>query len=144
MNLKRIIKTFFRDIYVDVFLYLIVLGVSFWFQPKGPLAWFGYLLFTVSVICWVVARIQLGSAFSVLPEAKQLVTKGFYKKIRNPIYLFTELANIGLALVFNNRYLYMALAVHAIVQLIRAKKESQVLSEKFGAQYQDYKNNTWF
>src|SRR5665811_798856 len=45
---------------------------AFWFVPLG--------LSVVFAIFWFVARRQLGVAFSVRPEARQLVTTGFYAR----------------------------------------------------------------
>ena len=45
----------------------------------------------LSVVCaalWLVARLQLGAAFSVRPEARQLVETGLYSRLRHPIYVF--------------------------------------------------------
>ncbi|HZL27515.1 MAG TPA: methyltransferase, partial [Acidobacteriaceae bacterium] len=47
---------------------------------------------------FVVARIQLGGAFSYKPKAQKLVTTGLYARIRNPIYFFGGLVVLGLSL----------------------------------------------
>jgi len=64
------------------YLVLLALGIvadvrnAIWFVPLG--------LSVVCAILWFVARRQLGVAFSVRPEAHQLVTTGFYAKLRPP------------------------------------------------------------
>lgn len=39
-----------------------------------------------SLVLLILARIELGGAFSVRPKAQALVTHGLYSRIRNPIY----------------------------------------------------------
>ena len=55
------------------------------------------------------ARWQLGKSFSVTPQARELVTRGLYSKIRNPIYVFSSLFVAGVLIALQNRY---ALLLH--------------------------------
>jgi len=140
----KIISKFFQDIYIDLSLYAVFLTYIFInFNPT--IINFVVLFFTLSaLVFWIISRIQLGSSFSVLPEAKQLVTKGIYSKIRNPIYLFTIIANIGVIYLLNNKYLFLILPVFVIVQVIRSKREEKMLIKTFGDKYLAYKRSTWF
>ena len=124
------------------YLVLLALGVvadvphTIWFVPLG--------LSVVCAVAWFVARRQLGEAFSVRPEARQLVTTGFYAKLRHPIYVFGTMAFL---LVLLALYGWQALAIWAIlipVQVIRARREERVLEEAFGAEYERYRSSTWF
>ena len=49
-----------------------------------------------------ISRIQLGKSFSIMPEAKTLVTTGLYARIQHPMYVFLDLflvsVIVGLAL----------------------------------------------
>jgi protein-S-isoprenylcysteine O-methyltransferase Ste14 len=92
----------------------------------------------------VLARIQLGKAFSVQAKATVLVTTGLYSRIRNPIYVFGSLMIAGFILWINQPWLLLILAVVLPMQFLRSRKEAQVLEEKFGAAYQEYKRQTWF
>jgi protein-S-isoprenylcysteine O-methyltransferase Ste14 len=95
-------------------------------------------------ILLVLARIQLGKAFSVEAKATTLVTTGLYSRIRNPIYVFGGLMIAGVILWFE-RPLYLLVFVILIpMQVIRARKEAQVLEAQFGQAYVDYKKRTWF
>ena len=123
------------------YLVLLALGIvadvrnAFWFVPLG--------LSVVFAILWFVARRQLGAAFSVRPEARQLVTTGFYARFRHPIYVFGTMAFLLVLLALQG---WQALAIWAIlipVQVIRARREERVLSEAFGAEYQAYRKSTW-
>src|SRR5215471_8849484 len=62
----------------------------FWRLAAGIVA--GIALALVSV-----ARLQLGRAFSLTPQARILVTHGLYRRFRNPVYLFGA---IGIAAFF--------------------------------------------
>jgi len=43
----------------------------------------------------IIALRQLGRSFSVMAEARQLVTSGLYRFVRHPLYLTEEIAIIG-------------------------------------------------
>jgi hypothetical protein len=48
----------------------------------------GTVLALVGVSLIGIARFQLGKSFAIKAEAHELVTRGLYSKIRNPIYVF--------------------------------------------------------
>lgn len=93
----------------------------------------------------LVAYFTLGpAAHTIKPEAKNLVTKGIYSKIRHPIYFFSMLSWIGFALLMRSPGLLLVCFFILGIQAIRATKEEKLLEEKFGQQYKDYKKGTWF
>ena len=97
------------------------------------------------VFAWVaIARIQLGRAFSVTPQARQLVTTGLYRRIRNPIYFASPFLLIGLSLVFGQWWPLLLLFVVLPLQMVRARREEAVLRAAFGAEYDRYHAQTWF
>ena len=97
------------------------------------------------VIAWVgVARFQLGRAFSVTPQARQLVTTGLYARIRNPIYFASPFLLIGLSLVLAQWWPMLLLIVVIPLQIARARREAAVLRAAFGAEYDRYYAKTWF
>jgi protein-S-isoprenylcysteine O-methyltransferase Ste14 len=97
-----------------------------------------------SLCLWALARYQLGSSFSVRPEARQLVTHGLYARIRNPIYLFGWIFNAGLVLFFGRPLLVLLLLPLVPLQLVRVRREERVLDAAFGDTYRAYKRRTWF
>jgi protein-S-isoprenylcysteine O-methyltransferase Ste14 len=104
----------------------------------------GLSIFFPSFLLFVLARIQLGRAFSIEAKAEILVTTGLYSRIRNPIYVFGALMIVG-AIVFASKPVLLLIFVVLIpLQIIRSRKEEHVLSEKFGDAYRDYKRQTWF
>ena len=104
----------------------------------------GLLLMTPALILLTVSRIQLGNSFSVSPQATQLVTRGIYSCIRNPIYVFGTLVFTGLFLFLERPFLLLLLVPVLILQITRARAEARVLEAHFGDQYRQYKAQTWF
>ncbi len=97
-----------------------------------------------SLVLLVVARIELGGAFSVRPKAQALVTHGLYSRIRNPIYLFGTFT-IGAFFLYIRQPLGISLlAVIIPLQMYRARQEEKILEAKFGEEYRQYKARTWF
>ena len=91
-----------------------------------------------------VARIQLGNAFSITPQANMLVTRGLYSRIRNPVYVFGAIALAGLFLYIQRPWLLLLLAVLIPMQVARARAESRVLEARFGDEYRRWREQTWF
>lgn len=104
----------------------------------------GLCLMVPNFVLLTVARVQLGNSFSIMPQAKGLVTRGLYSRIRNPIYVFSSLGIAGLFLYLNMPELLLLLLVLVPVQIFRAQREARVLEERFGEEYRRYKAATWF
>jgi protein-S-isoprenylcysteine O-methyltransferase Ste14 len=104
----------------------------------------GAAIAIVSLALLVVARLQLGPAFSVQAKAKTLVTTGLYSRIRNPIYVFSAMFLVGIVIVSERWLLLLLMAALVPMQMVRARKEAQVLAEAFGEEYARYKARTWF
>ena len=97
-----------------------------------------------ALVLLVIARLQLGRAFSVSAKASVLVTTGLYARIRNPIYLSGALVIVGIIIFFGQPWWLLVFALLIPLQVYRSRKESQVLEEKFGDAYREYKQRTWF
>ena len=104
----------------------------------------GAVLAGVSMVLFVVARLQLGASFSVAAKAHKLVTTGIYAKIRNPIYVFGGLFIVGVGLMLGRWQLLALIVILVPMQIVRARKEERVLAEAFGEEYVRYKAGTWF
>lgn len=88
------------------------------------------------------ALLTLGSSFSILPEAKRLVTTGPYRFSRHPLYA-TYIAWYVCFLAIGQSWQALALAVTgSALQLYRADREEQVLLETFGEEYEAYRATT--
>jgi protein-S-isoprenylcysteine O-methyltransferase Ste14 len=105
--------------------------------------WAGLCIAIPSAVLLFTARWQLGSSFSVTPQARELITHGIYSKIRNPIYVFSALMLLGILIALQYRYAFLLLAVLVPVQMIRAHQEAKVLEARFGDEYRKYRQGTW-
>ena len=112
--------------------------------PRGATQWLGLALAIIGLIGVIVSRWTLGTAFSVSPQARQLVTRGIYSRVRNPIYVSGAIFIAGLVLIMRVPWLWLALVVVVIVQVFRARQETRVLEAKFGDEYRRYRKQTWF
>lgn len=104
----------------------------------------GLALAIPAFICWVMARIQLGKSFSIRAKATELVSHGIYSKIRNPVYVFGTVFIAGMILWLGKPIFLLILVVIIPMQILRARKEAQVLEAKFGDAYREYRAKTWF
>jgi protein-S-isoprenylcysteine O-methyltransferase Ste14 len=117
------------------------------FSLPGPWDWqrdVGVALMMVGTAGIVTARYQLGKSFSLTPQAHQLVTRGIYSKIRNPIYVSGGVMLAGFVLVLHRPVLWLVLLALIIMQTLRARREAHVLEAAFGDAYREYRRKTWF
>jgi protein-S-isoprenylcysteine O-methyltransferase Ste14 len=80
---------------------------------------------------------QLGRSFSVMPEARELVTSGLYRYLRHPLYVAEMIACIGVVLQYLSVWTALILAMQIAFQLRRMRNEEGVLMEIF-PEYADY------
>ena len=94
------------------------------------------VLIGTSLSAFVLFR--LGRSFSLMAEARRLVTTGPYAIVRHPLYLAEEIAIIGTLLQFLSPYTILVFAIHLGIQIQRMKNEEKVLHMAFPdyAQYQ--------
>jgi protein-S-isoprenylcysteine O-methyltransferase Ste14 len=115
-----------------------------WKTPWNTQRYIGTMLVVVGISFIALARYQLGNSFSAKAEAHELVTRGLYSRIRNPIYVFGGVTVSGLLLVAQQPMLWIVLVVMIVTQVIRARREAQVLEAAFGDAYRQYRSKTWF
>jgi len=97
----------------------------------------------IGFVLWTMARFQLGKSLAVTAQAKQLVTRGLYSKIRNPIYLFGSCPIAGAIFVLTRPVGLLVFLVIIPLQLWGARKEALVLEARFGEEYRKYRAGTW-
>jgi protein-S-isoprenylcysteine O-methyltransferase Ste14 len=130
--------------WIDIVAYPLVVALAVRFGSRVTL-WYVALGFSLaSAALWALARWQLGDAFSVDPEARHLVTRGLYSRIRHPVYLFGDLAYLGALLALQLGWPLVVWLVVALVDIRRARREERVLAEAFGPEYMAYRSRTWF
>lgn len=127
----------------------VAVALFFFVRIASRLPWTPYRIAGIAIlipaaVLFVVARIQLGRAFSVKAEARTLVSTGLYARIRNPIYVFGALMIVGLIVWSGRPWFFLVFAILIPLQIYRTRREAQVLTEKFGDAYLEYRRKTWF
>src|SRR5512146_2766285 len=115
---------------------------------QAPTVWtpariFGLCVASVAFVLWTVARFHLGNSLAVTAQAKQLVTRGLYSRIRNPIYVFGSLFIAGYILLLGRPRWLLIFVIVIPLQIWRARTEARVLEAKFGENYRAYRAGTW-
>jgi protein-S-isoprenylcysteine O-methyltransferase Ste14 len=121
-----------------------ILVYKFAHPPWTAMRITGLILMFPAIALLTIARIQLGNSFSVSPQAKKLITRGLYSRIRNPIYVFGTFVFAGLFLFLERPLLLLLLVPVLILQITRARAEARVLEEHFGDEHRGYRDATWF
>jgi len=129
----------------------IVVGLALWATlrrfsagPWSAMQIIGACLLLVGFLFWTMARFQLGASLTVSAQAKKLVTRGLYSKIRNPIYVFGSCVVAGIILIAARPVWLLLFVLMIPLQIWRARKESAVLESAFGDEYRSYRCKTWF
>jgi protein-S-isoprenylcysteine O-methyltransferase Ste14 len=89
----------------------------------------------------VFALLRLGRSFSMMAEARRLVTSGPYRWVRHPLYVAEELAIIGIFMQFLSVWTALLLALQIAFQLRRMHNEEVVLTQSF-PEYAAYRQQT--
>jgi len=89
----------------------------------------------------IAVLFRLGRSFSVMAEARGLVTGGIYRHIRHPLYLAEEIAAVGCAIQFFSLWALLLLCVQLGFQLRRMTNEERVLEHRF-PEYARYRQTT--
>jgi len=99
------------------------------------------LLSLIGSAASVFVLTHLGRSFSVMAEARRLVTSGVYRFVRHPLYLAEELAVIGIFMQFCSLSTTLLLITQIAFQLRRMHNEEAVLTDTF-PEYAAYKART--
>ena len=83
----------------------------------------------------------LGRSFSIMAEARRLVTVGPYGIVRHPLYVVEEIAVIGILLLNLSLPAVLLIAVQWTIQMRRMHHEERVLSQAF-PEYASYAART--
>jgi protein-S-isoprenylcysteine O-methyltransferase Ste14 len=100
------------------------------------------ILIIAGTIGAIVAASRLGDSFSLMPEARKLVTTGPYAVIRHPLYLAEMVGILGLVLQFEQPWaLFLGAAVFGL-QFWRTVFEERILTQAY-PHYATYRARTW-
>ena len=115
------------------------------FFPRRELPLTAEMVSTLLVLFGSAAALitlaRLGRSFSMMAEARRLVTSGPYRLVRHPLYVAEELAIIGISMQFFSLSTALVLAVQIAFQLRRMHNEEAVLVESF-PEYAAYRQRT--
>ena len=88
---------------------------------------------------------NIGQTILLCPETKtkqKLITTGPYHRVRHPLYSIHNLFNLGMIFLTA----YIPLIIFAIIGVpltyARMKYEEKMMVEKFGSEYEEYKERT--
>ena len=107
-----------------------------------PLQVLADFLIIAGTIGSLVAVSRLGASFSVMPEARKLVTRGPYTVIRHPLYLAEMIGVLGLVLQFQQPWATLVGAAVFGLQYWRTVFEERVLMQAY-PDYTNYRARTW-
>ena len=96
------------------------------------------ILATAGLAYSVWALAYLRRSFSIIPEARRLVTGGPYGLSRHPVYLGEVTTAIGVNLATAGLLSAVAIAYFIVCELMRIHWEEQVLARAFPSEYPDY------
>lgn len=87
---------------------------------------------------------QISSRRSGKKRQKEVTTESFefgpYRFIKHPSYFGVFIMSLGLALIMSSFFsVIFSIITYIIIRTIFVKKEEQILSDKFGEPYKDYK-----
>ena len=88
------------------------------------------------------ARYHLGRFWSSMVEIKvghQLIRTGPYRIVRNPMYTGILIAFTGAVIAIGFLFAFIALIVGIVSITVKIKAEEEILTEKFGEEYLQYK-----
>jgi protein-S-isoprenylcysteine O-methyltransferase Ste14 len=121
------------------------LGVSILSLPVAhltlPLQILAALLIGIGSLGSFLVLWWLGKSFSILPEARKLVTAGPYAFARHPLYTVEMITICGTALQFQAPWSWLVALVVVTLLWIRSHFEEQVLTENF-PEYPQYRART--
>src|SRR5438477_12278774 len=116
------------------------IGASF--LPGGTrregLVVFADLLATAGLAYSVWGLAYLRRSFSIIPEARRLVSGGPYGLSRHPVYLGEVATAIGINIATGGWLSAVALAYFVICELLRIGWEERILAQAFSGEYPEY------
>ena len=121
------------------------LAISFLWIPPVTLPFWPQLVANLLVVggftLMLLVVYRLGRSFSIMPEARALVTTGPYAVVRHPLYMVEELVLIGIVLQHVQPWSILIALAHGVFQYQRTVYEERVLLQTF-PEYAEYRKKT--
>jgi protein-S-isoprenylcysteine O-methyltransferase Ste14 len=108
-------------------------------QPDATLLAFSFTLSGTLLAFW--SAWYLGKSFSLLPQARTLVTTGPYRFVRHPIYLGGLLITVGEVWLRFSPLVIGLNALFVVAQIVRLRYEEEILDRTF-PEYRAYRART--
>lgn len=118
-----------------------------WALPPhaNTLSWAAMVAVAAGLALRIAAMVRLGARFSPLVAAQRehpLETRGVYARVRHPGYAGALLAALGGALAFGSLAALPLVALMAVAQGARIRREEAFLAQRFGAAWTEYAGRT--
>lgn len=130
--------------WLDLAAFVVLVALALRVGARTTLWYAGLSLAALCFPFWLAARIQLGEAFAVKPQARQLVTRWLYSRLRHPVYVFGTGAYFGALLALQSWPILAVWLALTPIELVRARRENRILEAAFGDAYREYRKKTWF
>jgi len=101
-----------------------------WLALSSALVIIGTLL-SFAVLRW------LGKSFSIMAEARRLITNGPYALVRHPLYVCEEIALVGILIQVISPVALIIAVTHGLLQFQRVLNEEKLLRATF-PEYESY------
>jgi protein-S-isoprenylcysteine O-methyltransferase Ste14 len=144
---SRVSATVTAVLLLPIFLYIFTDWLNgFDIHLSQWLRWLGFGLGIVSLLLFWWCHHILGANWQpdiAIRREHKLVTHGPYRRVRHPMYLSFILLGIGITLVAANWVItFFILPTPIVAYLRRSKQAEELLEEKFGEAYREYKTRT--
>jgi protein-S-isoprenylcysteine O-methyltransferase Ste14 len=109
------------------------------------LRWSGAVLsaLAVALLIWTLPALGRNLTDTVVTRKEHtLVTRGPYRWIRHPFYVFMALMTVGSALVAANWFIFVSGVVVFLLLALRSRVEEEQLAARFGDRYREYQRRT--
>jgi protein-S-isoprenylcysteine O-methyltransferase Ste14 len=120
-------------------------GVAFLILPRATISPLAAIVSSVLSLSGSLMAIfvlgWLGRSFSILPQARRLVTEGPYRLVRHPLYLAEMIASLGVAIQFEQPWATVIAVFIFALQFPRMHYEEAILEKAFPL-YRDYSART--
>jgi protein-S-isoprenylcysteine O-methyltransferase Ste14 len=113
--------------------------------PDSPIAGITGIVLTIAGLgfsAW--ARLHLGRYWSSMVMVRvghRIVKTGPYRIVRNPMYTGILVAFLGAALAIGELVAFVVLGIGIVSIWVKIKAEEEILLEKFGEEYLQYKRD---